>query len=135
MNSKFSGDFMPNNPIFEEKNENSSKTKGAPSGKRTNPKWPPVGVKIGVFDIFEQFWTLFSGRECVVRWFPCKEFICWGFGKFQLSVFAKCLFCSKMGVRALFNFMRKLLPETLSKNVILSFIVTWTYTENLSSLA
>ena len=62
MNSKLSGDFMPNDPIFEEK---SSKTR-VPPGKRTNPKWPPVGVKIGVFDISSNFELLFSGRECVV---------------------------------------------------------------------
>ena len=34
---------------------------------------------------------------------------------FNFRVLRNCLFCSKMGVRALFNFMRKLLPETSFK--------------------
>ena len=34
---------------------------------------------------------------------------------FNFRVSWNCLFCSKMGVRALFNFMRKLLPETSFK--------------------
>ena len=34
---------------------------------------------------------------------------------FNFRVSRNCLFCSKMGVRALFNFMRKLLPETSFK--------------------
>ena len=34
---------------------------------------------------------------------------------FNFRFLRNCLFCSKMGVRALFNFMRKLLPETSFK--------------------
>ena len=69
---------------------------------------------------FEQFWTLFSGRECVVRWYPCQGIHF--FDMFEVlvncnfRVSRNCLFCSKMGARVLFNFMRKLLPETSFKN-------------------
>ena len=39
----------------------------------------------------------------------------------NFRVSRNCLFCSKMGVRALFNFMRKLLPETSFKECDIKF--------------
>ena len=91
MNSKLSGDFMPNDPIFEGKNWKKFENQGAPSGKRTNPKWPPVGVKIGVFDILSNFELYFLAESVLLDDFHAKELIFWGFGKFQLSVFAELL--------------------------------------------
>ena len=70
---------------------------------------------------FEQFWTLFSAESVLLDDFHAKEFIFWGFGKFQLLVFAKLPFLFEMGVRALFNFMRKLLPETSFKECDIKF--------------
>ena len=60
---------------FSKKKLKKFENQGAPSRKRTNPKWPPVGVKIGVFDILSNFGLYFLAESVLLDDFHAKEFI------------------------------------------------------------
>ena len=98
---------------FSKKNWKKFENQGAPSGKRTNPKWPPVGVKIGVFDILSNFGLYFLAESVLLDDFHAKEFIFWGFGKFQLSVFAELPFLFENGCEGAFQFYAQIITWNL----------------------
>ena len=76
MNSKLSGDFMSNDPIFKEKIEKSSKTRVPPpeNGQIQNGRLSCWG-KNWVFDILSNFGLYFLAESVLLDDFHAKEFI------------------------------------------------------------
>lgn len=94
-------DFISTDPIFKEK----------------NPKWPPAGVKIEIFDLLSYLRFHFLAEIVLIDGFSAKELTFGGYVKFQIFVFAIRPILLKKGVRALFNFTCKIYIKRFAKSI------------------
>ena len=86
---------------------------GCPLRKTDKSKMATCWGKNLVFDILSNFGLYFLAESVLLYDFHAKEFIFWGFGKFQLSVFAKLPFLFENGCEGAFQFYAQIVTWNL----------------------